>query len=160
MTSPPRPAAARGAERAPDPDVEQRVRESFDRQQFMHTLGARLIRVAPGEIDIELPVRPELGQQNGFVHAGAVTAVADSACGYAAMSLTPPDADILSIEFKINLLAPATGDRLVARARVVRSGRRITVCTAEVAAESPGSSRTVAIMQATMMTLAGTPSGG
>jgi acyl-coenzyme A thioesterase PaaI-like protein len=97
MTSPPRPAATRGADRSPDPDVERRVRESFDRQQFMHTLGARLIRVAPGEIDIELPVRPELGQQNGFVHAGAVSAVADSACGYAAMSLTPPDADVLSI---------------------------------------------------------------
>jgi uncharacterized protein (TIGR00369 family) len=114
-----------------DPGFEARVRASFQRQQVMATLGARLTRVAPGETDVELPFRSDLTQQHGFLHAGIVTTILDSACGYAAFSLMPADAAVLSIEFKTNLLAPARGELLVARARVVRAGRTITVCQAD-----------------------------
>jgi uncharacterized protein (TIGR00369 family) len=135
-----------------DPLFESRVRDSFARQSFMKTIGARLIRVMPGEVDIELDVRPDLGQQHGFLHAGVVTSAADSACGYAALSLMEPGTGVLSIEFKINLLAPAAGDRIVARGSVIRAGRTITVCSADVMAVSAGGERLVATMVATMMT--------
>lgn len=134
-----------------DADFERRIRESFTRQAFMATLGARLASVAPGEVVIELPPRPELGQQHGYVHAGAVTSIVDSACGYAAYTLMPADSDVVSVEFKVNLLAPAVGDLLVATGRVVRAGRTLTVCQGEVTARAAGEERTVAIMQATMM---------
>ncbi len=124
-----------------------RVTASFARQAFMTTLGAELVSVAPGEVTIALPCTPALAQQQGSMHAGAVTAIVDSACGYAALSLMPPDADVVSVEFKVNLVAPARGDRLVATGRVVRAGRTLTVCTGEVRA---GESL-VAVMQATMM---------
>jgi uncharacterized protein (TIGR00369 family) len=136
-----------------DPAFEARVRESFHRQQAMHTLGARLARVAPGEVDIELPFHESLTQQHGFLHAGIVTTVLDSACGYAAFTLMPADAGVLSIEFKTNLLAPAAGERLVARARVVRAGRTITVCQADGVMIAEGGERHVATMTATMMTV-------
>ena len=136
-----------------DPDYESRVRSSFDRQQFMHTLGAHLTRVAPGEVEIELPVRDALVQQHGFVHAGALATVADSACGYAALSLMPPGAAVLSVEFKINLLAPAAGDRMLARGRVIRAGRTVTVCWGEVTACEGTNERLVATMVGTMMTV-------
>jgi uncharacterized protein (TIGR00369 family) len=135
--------------------IEERVRASFDRQQFMATLGARLTRVAPGEVDIELPVRPELTQQHGFLHAGALAAVADSACGYAALTMMSAGAAVLSIEFKINMLAPAAGDRAIARARVIRSGKTITVCRCDVAAVTGDSEKMVATMTGTMMTVEG-----
>src|SRR5690606_8053415 len=112
---------------------------------------ARLTRVAPGEVDIELPFREELTQQHGFLHAGVVTAVLDSACGYAALSLMPPEAGVLSIEFKTNLLAPAAGELLLARARVVRAGRTITVCTGDALMVAGGEERQVATMLATMI---------
>ena len=136
---------------SPDPGFERRVRDSFARQAFMATLGARLTSVAPGEVVIELAPRPELGQQHGFVHAGAVTSIVDSACGYAAYTMMPADSDVLSVEFKVNLLAPAVGDLLVATGRVVRAGRTLTVCQGEVVARTAGGERTVAVMQATMM---------
>lgn len=133
-----------------------RVQRSFAAQGLMTHLGANLLRVAPGEVDVLLPVRPELGQQHGFVHAGAVTAVLDSACGYAALSLMPADRAVLAVEFKVNLLAPATGVHLVARGRVRRTGRTITVCQGEaVAVDQAGSERVVALMQATMMAVTG-----
>ena len=132
-------------------DVRARVAESFARQEFMATLGAELVSVAPGEVTIALPCRPALAQQQGSMHAGAVTAIVDSACGYAALSLMPPGADVVSVEFKVNLLAPARGDRLVATGRVMRAGRTLTVCTGDVRA---GES-VVAIMQATMMRVEG-----
>ena len=142
-----------------DPDYASRVRASFERQVFMSTLGARLVRVEPGEVDLELPVRSELTQQHGFLHAGALASVADSACGYAALSLMPPGAAVLSVEFKINLLAPAIGERFIARGRVVRVGRTIGVATAEVVAQSAGKpDASVALMQATMMRVE--PRGG
>ena len=136
-----------------DPAYEARVRASFERQRFMQTIGARLVRVAPGEVDVELPVREALTQQHGFLHAGALATVADSACGYAALSLMPTGAAVLSVEFKINLLAPAAGDRVVARGRVIRAGKTVTVCWGEVTAYDGTSERLVATMVATMMTV-------
>src|SRR5688572_3883733 len=103
-----------------------RVRASFDKQSFMRTLGASLIRVAPGEVEIAMPVAGHLCQQHGFVHAGAVASIADSACGYAALSLMAPGVGVLTAEFKINLVAPASGERLLARGRVVKAGRTLT----------------------------------
>jgi uncharacterized protein (TIGR00369 family) len=138
-----------------DPDYESRVRTSFERQAFMATLGARLVRVAPGEVDLELPVRSELTQQHGFLHAGALASVADSACGYAALSLMPPGAAVLSVEFKINLLAPAAGDRVLAKGRVIRVGKTVTVCWGEVLAITDDKERLVATMMGTMMTVEG-----
>ena len=141
-----------------DPGFEARVRGSFAQQAVMETLGARLLRVAPGEVDIELPFRADLTQQNGFLHAGIVTTVLDSACGYAAFTLMPADAGVLSIEFKVNLLAPAQGERVVARGRVVRAGRTISVCQGDAFAVRDGEERHVATMTGTMMTVL--PRGG
>ena len=134
-----------------DTDFEARVRASFARQRVMETIGARLARVAPGEVEIELRFREDLTQQHGYLHAGVVAAVVDSACGYAAMSLAPAGAEVLSIEFKLNLLSPARGERFVARARVKRAGRNVTVCTGDLYAHEGSSEKTVATMLATMM---------
>lgn len=140
---------------AQDADYESRIRESFARQQAMHTMGARLTRVEPGVVEIELPYRHDLTQQHGFIHAGVVASVLDSACGYAAFSLMPADAAVLSVEFKVNLLAPARGERLIARAEVKRPGRTVTVCTADAYAVEGGRSKVVATMLATMMCIRG-----
>lgn len=136
-----------------DPDYEQRVRTSFGRQRVMETIGATLARVSPGEVDIHLPFRTELTQQHGFLHAGIVTAIVDSACGYAALSLMPPGVGVLTVEYKVNLLAPAAGTHLIARGRVTKPGRTITVCTGEVYAYRDGQEKLVATMMATMMTI-------
>lgn len=135
---------------ARDPDFEARVRGSFAKQRFMATLGARLDRVLPGEVAIALSFRDDLTQQHGFLHAGAVTSVVDSACGYAALSLMEPGAAVLAVEFKVNLLAPAAGREFLAIGRVVRAGRTLTVCAGEL--RSLGERETViALMQGTMM---------
>lgn len=135
-----------------DPDFAARVRASFGRQRVMELLGAEMAAVAPGAAEIALPVREDLTQQHGFVHAGVVTTIADSACGYAALSLMPPGVGVLTVEFKVNLLSPAAGRRLVARGQVVKPGRTIMVCGGEVTAErEDGTTQTVALMQATMM---------
>lgn len=117
-----------------DGDYETRVRESFGRQAMMALIGARLIRVEPGLVEIELPFRDVLTQQDGYIHAGATSTIADSAGGYAAYTLFPPGAAVLTTEFKINLLAPAAGDRLRATGRVIRPGRILSVCDLEVVA--------------------------
>lgn len=114
-----------------DPDFEQRVRESFRLQKVMELIGARLMTVEPGVVEIEIPAREDLTQQNGYMHAGIVTTVLDSACGYAAYTLMPAASSVLSVEFKVNLLAPATGDLIRVRAQVKRAGRTLTVCTAD-----------------------------
>jgi uncharacterized protein (TIGR00369 family) len=142
---------------ARNPDFERLVRESFEKQRVMGTLGARLLRVAPGEVDLELPYREDLTQQHGFLHAGVVTALLDSACGYAAFSLMPAGAGVLSVEFKVNLLAPAKGDALLARGRVLKAGRTISVCQAEGLMRSGEGETAVATMLATMMTVTGRP---
>lgn len=137
-------------------DSEARVRASFGKQAFMALLGATISRVAPGEVDIELPWRADLVQQHGYVHAGVTSAIADSACGYAALSLMPADAAVLSVEYKVNLLAPARGVRFQARGRVVRSGRTISVVQGEVLAfDEQGQSQKVLTMLGTMITAVG-----
>ena len=132
--------------------LHDRIAESFQRQRLLATLGARLLRVADGEVEIELPWSEAIQQQHGFAHAGAIATIADSACGYACLTRMPEGSAVLSVEFKINLIAPAIGERFVARARTVRVGRTIGVATAEVIAHAPGKPDScVAIMQATMM---------
>lgn len=136
-----------------DPDFAARVRENFGRQQMMRTLGAELISVEPGEVTIAMGYREDLTQQHGYVHAGAITAIVDSACGYAALSLMEAGKEVLAVEFKINLLAPAAGERFVATGRVLRAGRTLTVCAGEVHAENDGGRKLVAAMQATMIAI-------
>ena len=130
------------------------VANSFARQSIMNLIGARLIRVEPGVVEIELPFRADLTQQDGFLHAGVITTVADSAAGYAAYTLMPAGSRVLSIEFKVNLLRPARGELFVARAEVIKAGRTLTVVRADVFAVSGNSERElVATMQGTMMCL-------
>jgi len=140
-----------------DPGYEARVRASFARQRVMHTIGARIVRVEPGEVELELPFRDDLTQQHGFLHAGIVTTLVDSACGYAALSVMDRDAAVLSVEYKVNLLAPATGDRMRAIGRVIKSGRTLVVCGGEVIAVAGETESVVTIMQATMMAVRGRP---
>ncbi len=137
-----------------DITIERRVRAIFDNQQFMTTLGATLERVVPGEVEIRLPCRAELTQHTGVMHAGVVTSIVDSACGGAAATVMEPGREVVSVEFKINLLAPAVGDYLRAVGRVVRAGRTLTVCTGEVWAVSGAEARMVALLQTTMMAVA------
>ena len=118
-----------------DPSYAARVRSSFERQAVMATFGATLVRVAPGEVDIEWPYRAELAQQHGFLHAGILATMLDSACGYAAWSAADGEVDVLTVEYKINLLEPAVGERVIARGRVVRRGGRLTVCQGEAYAD-------------------------
>jgi len=132
-------------------DIEARVRGSFAQQTLMRTLGAEVLAVRPGEVEIVLPFSDHILQQHGFVHAGAVSAIADNACGYAALTTMPGDAAVLTVEFKVNLLSPAKGERMRAVGRVVRAGRNLVVTAADVFAESAGTSKQVALMTATMM---------
>lgn len=128
-----------------------RVRASFANQTFMDTLGATLDRVEPGLVQIALVPTPKLSQQHGYIHAGVVSTIADSACGYAALTLMSAGSEVLSVEFKVNLLAPAIGERIVATARVIRSGRTLTVSQADVVAIADGAATHIAMMQATMI---------
>lgn len=134
-----------------DPQFESRVRTGFAGQALMRTLDARIIKIAPGEVHIELPFGADFTQQNGFVHAGVITSIVDSACGYAAYSLMPAGAGVLTVEFKVNLINPAKGERFVAVGRVVKPGRTLSVCSGEVIAFASGETKLVAMMQATMM---------
>lgn len=147
-----------------DPNFERRVRASFARQAAMQLLGVAIGRVAPGAVDLTLPFRADLTQQHGFLHAGIVTAVIDSACGYAALSLMEPDAAVLSVEFKVQLLAPARGAQFLALGRVVRAGRTLSVVagelrafTAEAADPDAAAGELVALLTGTMMTVRGRP---
>jgi uncharacterized protein (TIGR00369 family) len=138
-----------------DADPAGRVARSFARQGLMETLGARLLAVRPGEVEIELPLSPRVSQQHGFAHAGAVAAIADSAAGYAGLTLMPDGAGVLTAEFKINLLAPAAGERLIARGRVVKAGRTLVVAQAEVEADTGGERKAVALLTATLVAVQG-----
>ena len=138
------------------PEEQQaRVRASFARQGLMTTLGATLGNVSPGAVEITLSPHPAISQQHGFVHAGAVSAIADSAAGYAALSVMPADTGVLTTEFKINLLAPAAGDRIAARGRVVKAGRTLTLAQTEVFAITDGQEKLIALLTATMMAVKG-----
>jgi uncharacterized protein (TIGR00369 family) len=135
-----------------DPGFESRVRSSFERQTIMATIGAELTRVAPGEIEIVVPFRSDLSQQHGFFHAGVLTTVMDSACGYAAFSLMTAEAGVLAIEFKANFLRPAAGD-VVARATVLKPGRTINVCRADAFVRKDGGEVLAATMLGSIMTV-------
>jgi uncharacterized protein (TIGR00369 family) len=137
-----------------DANFADRVRASFARQRVMQTLGVEITRLAAGEIELAMPFEEAFTQQHGFVHAGIVATVLDSACGYAAFSLMPADAAVLTVEFKTNLLAPAKGERFAFRAQVVKPGRTLTVCDARAFALEDGSAeRLVATMNGTLMAL-------
>ena len=138
-----------------DPDYEARVRSSFARQRFMRFLGAEILRIAPGEVDLALPSRENLTQQHGYFHAGATAAIADTAAGYAALSLFPKGTGVLTTEFKINLLRPAQGRRLIARGRVLKPGRTLSICQSDVYGERDGRETHVATLLLTMMCLEG-----
>jgi uncharacterized protein (TIGR00369 family) len=121
---------------SPNPSFEADIKRSFAKQSIMQLIGAELSRIEPGLVDISLPYRAELTQQNGYLHAGIVTTIADSACGYAAFSLMPAGSEVLSVEFKVNLLRPAKGNRFLARAEVIKPGKTLTVVKADVFAVS------------------------
>jgi uncharacterized protein (TIGR00369 family) len=141
--------------KALDQDFATRVRASFGRQQAMEFIGADLTAIEPGRCEIRLPYKAELTQQHGFVHGGIVGMIADSACGYAAFSLFPADSSILTVEYKINLLAPSKGDALIARAHVLKPGRTLTIAHADVYAVEAGREIHCAAMQQTLITLHG-----
>ena len=138
-----------------DANFEQRVRESFARQGAMRLIGGQLGRVEPGRVDIELPFRADLTQQHGFFHAGITSTIADSAGGYAAYTLFPADSSVLTVEFKINLIAPAQGETLIATGRVKKSGRTLTICEFEVVVMQGGQGKTCALGLQTLMCLQG-----
>ncbi|MET8838372.1 PaaI family thioesterase [Micromonospora sp. NPDC004540] len=135
------------------PEVRKRITESFERQGLMRHLGARLAHIAPGRVHIVLAGRPEVTQQHGYIHAGATSAIADNAGGYAALTLFPADADVLTVEYKINLLAPAVGDHIEAVGTVLKSGRTLTVCRLEVYGVQGGKRTLVATGQQTLICL-------
>jgi len=134
-----------------DPDIVDHVRASFARQGAMATFGAELAEITSGRVTIVVPIEPRFSQQNGFLHAGVIVATLDSACGYAALTLMPDDAEVLTVELKVNLLAPASGHTLTAEGEVLRAGRTLTVCRGEAYAEDGSDRVHVATMLATMV---------
>lgn len=136
-------------------DVQDRIRASFDRQGLMRHLGARLGHIGNGRVHILLPGRPEISQQHGYIHAGATSAIADSAGGYAALTVFPPDTEVLTVEYKINLLAPARGDHVEAVGAVIKAGRTLTVCDLEVFVNDGATRALVAVGQQTLIRLPG-----
>ncbi len=135
------------------PDAEQRCRRSFARQQAMTTIGASVHSVGVGEVSLVMPFSAALTQQHGFIHAGVISMLADTACGYAALTLMPENAAVLTTEFKVNLLSPAKGERFIAHGKVVRPGKKLMVCLGEVFAEEGGRRKQVALMTASMMVM-------
>jgi uncharacterized protein (TIGR00369 family) len=140
---------------AADPGFEARVRASFGRQPAMKLIGAVLTRVEPGIATVELPYRADLSQQHGFFHGGIVAMIGDNAAGYAAYTLFPADSSVLTVEFKLNLVAPADGERLVATGRVKKPGRTLTVCEFEIVAHKGGKATACALGLETLICLAG-----
>lgn len=140
---------------AQDPEFKLRVEEGFARQGLMKHLGAELVSLQPGGAEIRVPFRSELTQQHDYFHAGVTGAIADSACGYAAYTLMAADSSVLTVEYKMNLLAPADGDELIARARVVRSGKTLKICSADVFVLKGGAENHCATMLSTIMCMAG-----
>lgn len=138
---------------SPNPDYETVVRNIFDNQPALHTIGAKLAQIAPGQVTITYAYRPDLTQQHGFTHAGIVAMLADNACGCAAGTLLPPDCDVLTVEFKLNLMAPAVGEMLTAVGMVKRAGRTLVICNGDVFAAQVGEEKLVATILATVMIL-------
>jgi uncharacterized protein (TIGR00369 family) len=144
-----------GSDGMTETEITARIAESFARQGLMNTLGASLTSVAPGAVGIRMPFSPAISQQHGFAHAGSIATIVDSACGYAALTLMPPDKAVLTSEFKINLLAPAMGTHFEATGKVLRAGRRVHVVQGEAYAIDGTSRKQVAVMLATMMVIDG-----
>ncbi len=138
-----------------NPAWEQKSREIFERQSFMRMLGVRISALSPGFCELELPYREDLCQQNVYVHGGAITSIADTSCGIASSTLLAPEAGILSVEFKYNMMAPAAGERFIARGRVIRPGRTLTIAESAVFAVKNGVETEIGRMLATMMFLEG-----
>jgi len=136
-------------------EIRDRVQSSFDMQGMMGTIGASLVHVAPGEVDIDLAPSQTVSQQHGLVHAGALAAIADSAAGYAALSLMPSGAGVLTTEFKISLVRPAQGEKIIARGRVIKAGRTLTLAQSEVFAQINDEEKLVALLTATLMRMEG-----
>jgi uncharacterized protein (TIGR00369 family) len=152
-------AAAGGAARSgfvsPDPDYAAKVQDSFNRQAAMTLIGATMTRLTPGFCEVSLPYRADLTQQHGFIHGGIVAMIADSACGYAGYSMMPPGGSVLTVEYKINMLSPGQGERLIARGRVLRPGKSLVVTQCEVFAVQNGAEKLVAVLQQTLMVMHG-----
>lgn len=140
---------------AKDPKYEEKVRKSFTRQKFMALIGAEISGIRPGFCEIRLPYRAELSQHHGYFHAGVVGTIADNAGGFAAFSLMPAGSSVLTVEFKLNLIAPGDGEILIARGEVVRSGRTLTVCSTEVYVEQKGVSKLCATSLMTLIAVSG-----
>jgi uncharacterized protein (TIGR00369 family) len=140
-----------------DSEFADRVRESFGRQALMKRIGGLLTKVAPGEVHVELPFRTDLTQQHGFLHAAVITAIVDTACGFAALTLAPREAAVLTIEYKVNFLSPGFGERITARARVLKRGRAVTICAGDVYAQQAEHERHIATMIATIANVIGRP---
>ena len=138
-----------------NPDFAARIQRSFGRQGFMKHLGAELTLVEPGLVEIQVPFRAELTQQHGFFHAGVVGTLADNCGGYAAFSLMPAEASVLTVEYKLNLLAPAAGQRLISVGRVLKPGKSLTICRCQVSVVKDGQTKICAASQMTIMTMAG-----
>jgi len=138
-----------------DANYAERVRDSFRRQQLMGLIGAELTRLAPGQCEIRLPYKPELTQQHGYIHGGIIGTIGDTAAGYAAYTLMPHDSSVLTIEYKLNLLAPGDGEQLIARGEVVRAGRTLVVARADVFAVKSGRESHCASLLQTLMTMHG-----
>ncbi len=136
-----------------DPDYKSKVETSFAKQHAMHTLGIQLTDVRPGVLELEMPYSEKLTQQNGFIHAGIITTALDSACGYAAFSLMKPETQVLTVEFKTNLLAPAQGTYFIFRAKVLKPGRTLTISEAKAYAVTASSEKLIASMTATLMAI-------
>ncbi|GAB4540538.1 MAG: PaaI family thioesterase [Anaerolineales bacterium] len=134
-------------------DLQNRIQSVFDSQSMLKTMGVRLLRVSAGEVQLEMDFQPAFTQQHGFLQAGAIATLVDNACGYAAYTLIPPSGSILTVEFKVNFIAPAQGERFIATGRAVKSGRTLAICTGEAVAISGGELKTIALMQATMMNM-------
>ena len=135
--------------------ISQRISESFNRQGYLETIGARLTKVEIGEIEIELETDQKLTQQHGYVHGAVVAAIGDTACGYAALTMMPEGSEVVSVEYKINFLAPAQGEKIIARGRTIKPGRTLTVCQGDVFAVSEAGEKLVATILATMMRVRG-----
>jgi len=140
-----------------NPNYAAEVESGFARQGVMKTLGAYLISVAPGQVEIGLDFRGDLTQQHSYLHAGVVTTIVDSACGFAAYTLMPPGSGVLTVEYKVNFMAPASGEQFIAIGRVIKPGRTLTVCNGEVFAVQNGERKAIAVIQTTMMRLAEKP---
>ncbi|GJM31016.1 MAG: thioesterase superfamily protein [Saprospiraceae bacterium] len=137
----------------PDPDFANRIKESFSNQKFMSLIGAKLVDVQPGYCEIHLPFRDDLTQQHGYFHAAVTTSIADSGAGYAAFTLMPTGHEVLSVEFKVNLLTPGQGKLLIAKAYVLKTGRTLTVCRADVFVIKDGQEKLCAAAQVTLISL-------